>query len=65
MFIVSMLSLLLRAPEERNVLLVRQLTIRFAPNGARINKAAGAINISLRWSEGTFSKLHLKLECAI
>jgi len=38
MFIVSMLSLLLRAPEERNVLLVRQLTIRFAPNGARINK---------------------------
>ena len=28
-------------------------------------RAAGAINISLRWSEGTFSKLHLKLECAI
>ena len=25
-------------------------------------RAAGAINISLRWSEGTFSKLHLKLE---
>ena len=38
MFIVQCFRHLSRAPEERNVGLIRQLTTCFAPNGARINK---------------------------
>jgi hypothetical protein len=42
--------------------LVRQLHNVSLLTERGLIRAAGAINISLRWSEATFSKLHFKLE---